>query len=171
MQVCNNTLRKTLMLETKLVARDEKEGDPREVSKVLASYDVFGGRKTVSKMKLQTKLNKMSSASRENFLETLMEEMKPTFREKNVFDSRGKSLFVSTLGLLWLPDVWYQDQSEEFQNHNFLQKCGHFQPGAEGKLWWLRLQSGIIFNMNLHQMSKHFWEDWDCQSFGSRIRK
>ena len=89
-------------------------------------------------------------------IETLMEKMKPTFREKYVFDSKGKSIFVSTLGLLWLPAVWYQDQNDEFQSHNLLQNCGQFQPGAEGKIWWLRIQSGIIFNMKLHPMSKQF---------------
>ena len=33
-------------------------------------------------------------------IETLMEEIKPSFREKYVFDSEGKSTIVSTLGLL-----------------------------------------------------------------------
>ena len=103
-------------------------------------------------------------------IETLMEEKKPSFKEKYVFDSRRKSIIVSTLGLLWLPAVWYQDQNDDFQSHNLLQNCGQFQPGAEGKIWWLRIQSGIIFNMKLHQMSKHFWEDWDCQRFGWSIK-
>ena len=104
-------------------------------------------------------------------IETLMEEMKPTFREKYVFDSRGKSLIVLTLGIFRLQAVWYQDENDEFQSHNLLQIFGHFQPGAEVKIWWLRLQSGIIFNMKLHQMSKSFWKVWDCQRFGSRIRR
>ena len=43
--------------------------------------------------------------------------MKTTFREKYVFDLRGKSLTASTLGLLWLPSVWYQDQNDEFESH------------------------------------------------------
>ena len=33
-------------------------------------------------------------------IETLMEEKKPSFREKYVFVSEGKSTIVSTLGLL-----------------------------------------------------------------------
>ena len=66
-------------------------------------------------------------------IETLMEEMRPTFREKDVFDSEGKTLIVTTLGLLWLPAVWYQDQNDDFQSHNLLQNCGQFQPRAEGK--------------------------------------
>ena len=75
---------------------------------------------------------------------TLMEEMKPTFRERYLFDSGGKSLILSTLGLLWLPAVWYQDQTDEFQCHNLLENCGQFQTGAEGMIWWLKLQSGIF---------------------------
>ena len=66
-------------------------------------------------------------------VETLMEEMKPSFKEKYVFDSRRKSIIVSTLGLLWLPAVWYQYQNDDFQSHNLLQNCGQFQPRAEGK--------------------------------------
>ena len=103
-------------------------------------------------------------------LETLMEEMKLTFREKYVFDSEGKFLIVSTLGIFRLPAVSYQDQNDEFQSHNLLQNCWQFQPGAEGKIWWLSLQSGIIFNMKLHQMSKHLREVWEGQRFGWRIK-
>ena len=103
-------------------------------------------------------------------LETLMEEMKPTFRDKYVFDSEGKSLIVSTLGIFRLPAVWYQDQNGEFQSHNLLQNCGQFQPGADGKIWWLRIQSGIVFNMKLHQMSKPLWEVQEGQRFGWRIK-
>ena len=103
-------------------------------------------------------------------LETLMEEMKPTFRDKYVFDSEGKSLIVSTLGIFRLPAVWYQDQNGEFQSHNLLQNCGQFQPGAEGKIWWLRIQSGIVFNMKLHQMSQPLWEVQEGQRFGWRIK-
>ena len=94
-------------------------------------------------------------------IETLMEEKKPSFKEKYVFDSRRKSIIVSTLGLLWLPAVWYQYQNDDFQSHNLLQNCGQFQPRAEGKKYWLRLNSGIIFILTLHQMSKHFWKVWD----------
>ena len=103
-------------------------------------------------------------------IETLVEKMKTTFREKYVFDLRGKSLTVSTLGKLWLPAVWYLDENDEFLSHNLLRDFGQFQRGAEGKIWWLRLQSGMIFNMKMHQMSKQFWEVWDCQRFGSRIK-
>ena len=87
-------------------------------------------------------------------LETLMEEMKPTFSEKHVFDSEGKSLIVPTLRIFRLTAVWYQDQNDEFQSHNFLQNCGQFQPGAEGKMWWLTLQSGIIFNFQ-HEVASN----------------
>ena len=93
-------------------------------------------------------------------IETLMEEMKPTFKEKYVFDSRGKSLIVSTLGLLWLPGFWYQDQNDEFQSHNFLQNCGQFQTGAEGKIWWLSLQSRIF----------SIWSCIKCQNNLGRLR-
>ena len=103
-------------------------------------------------------------------IETLMEEMKPTFREKYVFDSRGKSLIVLSLGIFRLPAVWYQDENDEFQSHNLLQIFGHFQPGAQVKIWWLRLQSGIIFNLKLHQMSKLLREVWEGQRFGWRIK-
>ena len=58
--------------------------------------------------------------------------------------------------IIMKPTVWYQDQNDEFQSQNLLQNCGQFQPGAEGKIWWLKLQSRIIFKMKLHQMSKHF---------------
>ena len=77
-------------------------------------------------------------------IETLMEEMKTTFREKYVFDLRGKSLTVSTLGKLWRPAVWYLDENDEFLSHNLLENCGPFQTGAEWEIWWLRLQSGIF---------------------------
>ena len=67
-------------------------------------------------------------------IETLMEEMKPTFREKFVFDSREKSTDVATFGLSRLPAVWCKDQNQGFQNHNLLQKCRFSQPGAEEKI-------------------------------------
>ena len=116
------------------------------------------GQKTVSKKRSETK-SKNHRPQMELFpIGTLMEEMKPTFRERYLFDSGGKSIIVSTLGLLWLPAVWYQDQNDEFQSHNLLENCGQFQTGAEGKIWWLRLQSGIFSIWNCIKCQNTFAE-------------
>ena len=128
------------------------------------------GQKTVSKKKSETK-PKNHHPQMEFFpIETLMEEIKHTFTEKYVFDSREQSVDVATFRPSRLRTVWCKDQNQGFQNHKLLQKCGFFQPGAEERILWLWLQSEVILIRLMHRLSKHLWEVLNWQRIHADIK-
>ena len=69
------------------------------------------GQKTVSKKRSETKPKNHHPKIEFFPIETLMEEIMPTFTEKHVFDSTEQSVDVATFGLSRLPAVWCKDQN------------------------------------------------------------
>ena len=100
------------MLEINYVAVYEHEISIRDDSKFSALFEFFGG----TEKNIVNEKNLKNLLQSENVtIETLMEEIELTFIEKHVFDSKWKSVYVATYGLLTLPAVSCHDQKEGFQ--------------------------------------------------------
>ena len=89
---------------------------------------------------------------------TLMEEVRPTFTEKYVFDSREKSVDVATLGLSRLPSVWCKDQNQGFQIKN----------PSENAIFSNQEQKGSFHRYSCRV--KWFWLGW-CIDYQSTFGK
>ena len=151
MQIKNNISTEAVMLEITHVAGDEHEVEIQDRSK---NFSLFWFLATAGKVYGSRKENKVKTiiCHWKQFPLNLWSRNQPIFTEKYLFGSSEKSKYVESFAFLGLPAVWYQDQNDEFQSHYLLQNSGQFQPGAEGKIFWLILQSGMVLNLMLHQM-------------------